>query len=308
MRHFFNVYARVLTILYIPISYFCSMSYFNRGSGPQTQPIVKNLIIINVLMVLAQTALATKNIDLGEYLGLHYWQSPKFRWWQIFTHMFMHGSANDIGLTVQHIFFNMFGLWMFGNMLERIWGPKRFLLFYLVCGLGAALCHMGVLTFEFNRLFNELQVYQQHPGYNEFAAFLSKHGLQMGDTILDHTEEMQKLLTIKDTPQFINETIDIIHRYYLSALNTNMVGASGAVFGILFGFAYLFPNTELYIMFIPIPVKAKWAVTGYAAIELFSGIGAVKGDNIAHFAHLGGMLFAFILLSIWKRTNRNDFY
>jgi membrane associated rhomboid family serine protease len=280
------------------------MSYSDSGSSQRLPPVVKNIIIINVIMVLAQFALynTAAHIDLDKYLALHYWSSPDFRWWQLLTHMFMHGSPDNIGLTFEHIFFNMFGLWMFGGLLENIWGAKRFLIFYLVCGLGAGFCHMGILTYEFTSFHNAFVAYQQHPTFVEFAHFVRQQNFPIRPEFLSEWGKHQ------DCSDCAAITIRTINDYYRSMIDVSMVGASGAIFGVLFAFAYLFPNTELYIMFIPIPVKAKWAVTGYAVIELFSGIGHIKGDNVAHFAHLGGMLFAFILLSIWQKNKRKEFY
>ncbi len=296
-------YSVVLTIIYRVNSYFCSMSSFNMGSGPGMPPAVKNIIIINVIMVLAQFALIRGGINLDDTLALHYWSSPDFRWWQLLTHMFMHGSPDNLQLTIEHIFFNMFGLFMFGSMLENIWGSKRFLIFYLICGLGAGFCHMGVLSYEFTSFHHAFVEYQQHPTLTEFTRFLSSHGIEMAkpEFLSNWSSEPKSAL-------YSAASIKILQAAYLQMTDITMVGASGAIFGVIFAFAYLFPNTEMYLMFIPIPIKAKWMVTGYAVVELFSGVGHVKGDNVAHFAHLGGMLFAFILLTIWKRTNRNDFY
>ncbi|HEY0068092.1 MAG TPA: rhomboid family intramembrane serine protease, partial [Flavisolibacter sp.] len=156
-----------------------------------------------------------------------------FEPYQLATHMFTHGD-------MMHILFNMFGLWMFGKMLENVWGPKRFLLFYFICGVGAAVAHLAV--------------------------------------------------------------------QYFMGTGAPAVGASGAVMGILVAFAYLFPNTELFIMLIPIPVKAKWAVLGMVLYDLLGGVGQVTGDNIAHFAHLGGAATGFILVLIWNKSNRRGFY
>jgi membrane associated rhomboid family serine protease len=168
--------------------------------------------------------------------------------------MFAHGP-------IYHILFNMFALWMFGRILENVWGPKKFLLFYLVCGIGAAACHLIIQYFRCEEL---LHMFQANP--------------------MD--------------PKISN---------LLGALST-AVGASGAIMGLLAAFAYLFPNTELYIMFIPVPIKAKWVVIGMAAIDLFGGVANLNGDNVAHFAHLGGALTGFILVLIWNKTNRRTFY
>ena len=276
----------------------------NFGNQLSVPVIVKNIIIINVIMVLAQFSLISIHIDLSDHLALHHWLSPQFRWWQFFTYMFMHGSPYDIGGTIAHIFFNMYGLFMFGSILENMWGPKRFLTFYLICGLGAGLCHLGVMGVEFSWLQGAYTKYQQNPGLSGFLTFVK-------EAHLSGNGAMKQIVSFwQANPECSNcasESVTYINEYYSAMLNTGVVGASGAIFGILFAFAYLFPSTELYIMFIPVPIKAKWAVAGYAAIELFSGVGRFQGDNVAHFAHLGGMLFAFIILKVWQR-NRNSFY
>ena len=278
------------------------MNSYGQGRFPSIPFVIKNIIIINVIMVVIQYLLGLRGINLGDYLGLHYWGSPQFRWWQFFTHMFMHGDPFDVGLTIQHIFFNMFGLYMFGTVLENLWGPKRFLIFYLICGFGAALCYLGTLSIQFSIFHNAFLAYQQHPTFEEFAHFTRSHNMMIDPRFLTEWG------ADKSNPEYATETIKFLNARYTEMQNVPMVGASGAIFGVSFGFAYLFPNTELYIMFIPIPIKAKWAIAGYAAIELFSGVSAFKGDNVAHFAHLGGMLFAFILLRIWNKNNRKHFY
>jgi membrane associated rhomboid family serine protease len=240
--------------------------YYRPNNFP---PIVKNLIIINVLIWIAQQMFDAK-YHLTEKLALYpimpkalkeiVLRSPGFedyfgfQPYQIATHMFTHGP-------VYHILFNMFALWMFGRILENVWGPKRFLLFYLVCGVGAAACHLLMQYFRCEHL---LEVVMANPA----------------DPRIAHLQ---------------------------GALST-AVGASGAIMGLLAAFAYLFPNTELYIMFIPVPIKAKWAVIGMAAIDLFGGVVDLSGDNIAHFAHLGGAITGFILVVIWNKTNRKTFY
>lgn len=265
------------------------MANFRIGGISQPPTIVKNIIIINVLVFLLQQALGSRDIDVNAVLALHYWQSPLFKWWQLITHMFMHGS-------LAHIFFNMFALWMFGSVLENMLGPKKFVMFYLICGLGAALCHLTVLTIQFSQFHSAFIEYQQHPTLAEYAKFLQKAKV---------TErgfgEVLKLWS--DNPGCSDcamATIRGINEKYMLMINEATVGASGAVFGLLFAFGYLLPNAELMLLFPPIPIKAKWFVTGYAVIELFLGIQNSASDNIAHFAHLGGMLFAFILLRVWK--------
>jgi len=238
-------------------------------------PVVKNLIIINVLMFIATYIMSLRGIDLNNILGLHYIQSSEFRPYQLVTHMFMHAEIKNGG--IWHIFFNMFALWMFGRILESVWGPKRFFIFYFVTGLGAAILHSFVSYVEFQYI----------------AAKMSPENVQMvlsqGTEILNQGKNFIDPLSAKLNFQ----------------LNGNSVGASGAVFGILLGFGMLFPNTELMLLFPPIPIKAKYFVAGYGAIELFSGIVPHSGDNVAHFAHLGGMLFGFILIKYWNKKTTN---
>lgn len=276
------------------------MANFGLGRFPPLPVVVKNIIIINVIVVAIQTVLGMRGIDLGDYMALHYFTSSHFGWWQFFTYMFMHGSPGDFGGTLSHIFFNMFGLYMFGTVLENRWGPKRFLTFYLICGLGAGLCHLGVMGIEIASFNNTFVHYQQHPTLNEFSEILRHNGLSANDLLIKEWSQNP------NCSECVTASIQGLHHFATTDLvNNGVVGASGALFGVLFAFGYLFPNVELYIMLIPIPVKAKWAVAGYAAIELFSGLGRFKGDNVAHFAHLGGMLFGFIVLSIWKRSRNN---
>ena len=218
--------------------------------------IIKNLLIINGLIFLAQITIG-KQINLEDTFALHTWQSQLFKPWQFFTHMFMHGNF-------YHILGNMFALWMFGSILENVWGPQRFLIFYIVCGLGAALCHMGVLYYETEhtiRLFNGLGFEQQQ----------------------------------------------VYRDGFLARINEATLGASGAVFGCLAAFGYLFPNTYIYVYYL-IPLKAKWFVMIYAGIELTQAIQNSAGDNVAHVAHLGGALVGIILVYFWNKSNKKTFY
>lgn len=197
--------------------------------------ITRNIIGINILMFIMTLVLGDQAY---EYFALFNYKSDYFSGWQIITHMFMHGGFS-------HILFNMFGVYMFGSKLEQMWGAKRYLNFYIITGLGAALIHTLVQDYEI-------------------------------------------------TKGLVN-------------INQPTVGASGALFGVLVAFAMYWPNTELYLMFIPVAIKAKYAVIGYAAFELFAGIGGFQA-GIAHFAHLGGALFGFLLVTYWNRTNRKTLY
>ena len=230
-----------------------------RYTRPDTlPPIVKNLIFINVLFFLATEFLFR---DIGDFglrgvFGLWPVNHENFRPYQIFTHMFTHAGF-------MHIFFNMFSLWMFGRMLENIWGPKKFLLFYLICGIGAAVAHMSVAYFEYKPILEALD-FAKATGQAEYVE-------------------------------------------HLQSFAGYAVGASGAVMGVLVGFAYLFPNTELMLLFPPIPIKAKWLILGLVAFDLFGGLGQTS-DGIAHWAHLGGAAMGFILVFIWNKTNNKTFY
>lgn len=229
------------------------------GSFP---PVVKNLIIINVLVYLAQLVFDSE-YHLTDYLALSPVDSPDFKPYQILTHMFTHSQTMPF-----HIIFNMFTLWMFGRVLENVWGSRKFLLFYLACGIGAAACHLLV----------------QHLRYDP---------------------EVVKQLNIAFYSGNKEATVYWVEK---AGFLAPAVGASGAIMGVMAGFAYLFPNTELFIVLIPFPIKAKWAVLGLAAIDLFSGAANFYGDNIAHFAHLGGAITGFIIVLIWNKTNRRTFY
>ena len=235
-------------------------------------PVIKNLLIINVLVFLADQVISMRlGIDIGNWLALHNFKSEFFGPIQLVTYMFMHGN-------VTHIFFNMFALVMFGRVLEQVWGGKRFLIFYLVTGIGAALCQMCVMAIDTHMLMSSLSP--------ETVDAVMKNGydiLMQGKNYADPTLGRLNLV-----------------------LNTPTVGASGAVFGVLLAFGMMFPNVQLMLIFPPIPIKAKWFVLGYGLIELMAIIVPAANDNVAHFAHLGGMLFGFLLIRYWnKRIDTN---
>ncbi|HTN45179.1 MAG TPA: rhomboid family intramembrane serine protease [Flavipsychrobacter sp.] len=289
------------------------MTQLSPGRFNILPPIVKNLIIINSLMVLLQFVLAKFGIDLADYLGLHYWKSELFRPWQFITHLFMHGSAFNVEATIMHLASNMFALWVFGSVLENYWGEKKFLTFYILCGIGAAMCHLGVLHYGFYKVEEAYQIYQQNPTLDRFQLFLDQH---IPKALPNPTRINNLLVSWNNDPGSIrmsNESIRWVHDYlygytyngaHVSGIfDEATVGASGAVFGILFAFGYLFPNTLLYLYFF-VPVKAKWVVAAYAVFELVAGFRNTAGDNVAHFAHLGGMLVAFIILKIWYKKRK----
>jgi membrane associated rhomboid family serine protease len=289
--------------------------YDSRPSGFQViPPIVKNLIIINVILAIAQHVLmGSFNIDLADYLGLHYLRSNLFQPWQLLTHQFMHGDAHDVQATILHLLSNMFALWMFGSVLENRWGPKRFLIFYLICGFGAAACHLGVLSLQYEPVVDSYNAYLANPTLAQFELFIRHHPPRGVDSrILDRISSVYEAWSNspgdmsypKYSGQFLHEYIygsrDASGAHVAGFLDEATVGASGAVFGVLFAFGYLFPNLRLMLLFPPIPIKAKWFILFYGLFELISGLQNSAGDNVAHFAHLGGMLFAFLLLRIWK--------
>jgi membrane associated rhomboid family serine protease len=234
--------------------------------------VVKNLLIINILALLASFVFQSSlNIDLNRLFGLFYYQSDSFRPYQIVTHMFMHG-----GLT--HLFFNMFALWMFGRVLESVWGGKRFFIYFFVTGLGAAFLHTVVNFIEVQSLMAKLSPEQIAIVKADGAALWARQ------------------------QNYVDTGMAALNR----ALNIPTVGASGAVFGVLLAFGMLFPNTQLMLIFPPIPIKAKYFVIIYGVIELYLGL-TKPGSNIAHFAHLGGMLFGFLLIKYWNKRSKNFF-
>lgn len=219
-------------------------SYENRGGFMSRVPVaVKNIIIINILVMIMTYLNETLMV---EKFALFYPTSPFFHWWQPVTHMFMHGGF-------WHILFNMYTLYIFGSTLERVWGPKKFLIFYFVTGIGASAIHTGVEWIQMQNWITQAAEGSQ-------SALVSIHQLKMTPTL----------------------------------------GASGAIYGVLMGYALLYPDSMLVLFFPPIPIKAKWMVLIFAAIELVTGVTGT-GGGIAHFAHLGGLIFGFILIRFWKK-------
>lgn len=216
-------------------------------------PITKNLLIINVLCYFGMIVARRYGIDLDSMLGLHFFLASDFKLYQFITYMFMHAN-------LEHIFFNMFAVWMFGRTLEQVMGPKRFLTYYMVCGIGAG-------------------IVQELVQYALYATELVRYdSVDIGTGIIPMAE-------------------------YLNMMRT--VGASGAVYGILLAFGMMFPNSQMYVFPIPFPIKAKFFVIGYAVIELLLGLSR-PGDGIAHFAHLGGMVFGLLLIMYWRKKSKNN--
>lgn len=284
------------------------MSEFRPGRFQMLPLVIKNLLIINGLVFLAQVTLQDiLGVDLTDMFGLHYWGSELFRPHQFVTHLFMHGGW-------WHLISNMFALWMFGSILENRWGPKRFLVFYIVCGLGAALCHMGVITYDNVRLANAVEHFNVNPSFGAFSDIVDRFGIgsyrfRLGPddfTLRDFRDSWSTLPP--ESFEMVRQSKHLLSEAFEYYRNIPTVGASGAVFGVLFAFGYLFPNSYLFILPIPFPIKAKYFVGGYILMELYLGFKNSVGDNVAHFAHLGGVLFAYILLKIWNKRNRKTFY
>lgn len=234
------------------------MTDFRLGGSQVIPPVIKNLIILNVIVFLLQFTMERSGTHLMEnYFALHDIRSDFFKPHQVVTYMFLHGGF-------WHIFWNMLILWMFGSILENYWGPKRFLTFYIVCGIGAAILHLIVLYQELTPYWQELSSYSIHEQLSYRAAFGAP-------------------------------------------INNATLGASGAIFGCMVAFGLLFPNSLIYIYAL-IPVKAKWAVLAYVIYELFLGVQNNAGDNVAHWAHLGGGLVGLLLVFYWRKTDRRKFY
>ncbi len=239
----------------------------NRGSFIDSiPPVTRHLLIINLLMWLATVVLQrTGRLDLVQYLGLHFWQAGLFNPVQVFTYMFMHDPSS-----FAHVFFNMFSLWMFGTTLERVLGAKRYIFYYVSCGLGAAL--IQEVTWQLTWHDSMVQTLAQ---LNQMTPAQVVEALNAGNVVPGLVEQYQNSMVT--------------------------IGASGAVFGILLAFGMIFPNMKMYIIPFPFPIKAKWMVIGYGAVELFFGLHGVM-SGVAHFAHLGGMIAGFFIILYWKRT------
>lgn len=244
--------------------------FHNRLSGfaASIPPVTKNLIIINLIIWVVEAVFPRFSTTIVNVLGLHFISASHFNPAQIVTYLFIHDPGTPF-----HVFFNMFTLWMFGSLLERIWGSRRFFVFYFVCGIGAALVQEGVWALTW---------------MNDYIDAIAR---QNGITFAHMKEVVEQALAAGD-PGFTSA---------IASFKNMMVtiGASGAVFGIILGFAFVFPDRPLYLFFIPVPIKAKYMMIGYGVIEFFLGVAGK--DMVAHFAHLGGMLFALVILLYWKK-------
>ena len=270
---FFSECVKILNFFLLLWPVLIAKKMDSRGFNTYTNipAVTKNLLIINVLFWFATLYMSAK-MDLTGMLGLHYPASKAFRLYQLVTYMFMHASF-------MHIFFNMFAVYMFGRIIESVWGSKRFFTYYMITGIGAGVVNIIVAYLRIKSIESNLDV--------ETVAMVYREGLDI----------------IRQEKQYV----DPVLRQLNMLINSTTVGASGAVFGILLAFGMMFPNMPLYIIPIPFPIKAKYLVTFYGFIELFAGIANFSFDNIAHFAHLGGMLFGLIMVLYWRKKDRaND--
>jgi hypothetical protein len=228
-------------------------------------PVVKNLLIINILVWFFMAIIPAADQGLNKYLALYYFSSPAFQPYQLFTYMFLHGNF-------MHLFFNMFALFIFGKTIEMAMGSARFLFYYVTCGICAALVQMGVFAIYIHNL----------------------EGIMPADVVQQVVEQGYGIL--QRGYNYTDPDCAALNAF----INTPMVGASGAIYGVLLAFGFLFPNIPVYLFFIPVPIKSKWLIIGYFVIELLYGVSG-SADGVAHFAHLGGMIFGFLILLYWRK-------
>jgi membrane associated rhomboid family serine protease len=268
--------------------------------------VTKNILIINVVFFLLTIALqSTQNIDLAKYLGLHYPTAPDFKPHQFVTYIFMHGSFS-------HILFNMLAVYIFGQVLEQVWGPKRYLIFYILTGFGAALAQYIVIYFSAGPLVDSIQAVQNNLSPTTFEELFASPRFQRSvsdDFVFEFNSFIKQynLALQENQGRAMSLASQFLLDYKNQYLNSHVVvGASGSLFGLLGAFGMIFPNRMLYLYFL-FPVKAKWLVIGYGAIELFSGLRNNPGDNVAHFAHIGGLVVGIIIVLIWRK-DKQHFY
>ncbi len=257
-----------------------------------TTPIVLNLIIINVLVYISGSFLG---IGANEILSLHYVGVGEFNPIQFFTYMFVHGSG-------MHIFNNMLGLFFFGPVLERHWGAKKFLIYYIVSGVGAGILYSAYIYYDVTLVKEAVNAYISHPDPEAFANFLNKNA---HDIYLKNYSFINAFAKDPQNSTYITESVEYAKSIYIAKSNTTMVGASGALYAVLLGVGIIFPYMEVFLLFPPLPLKMMYLVIFYGLTSVYGMVQNQSGDNVAHFAHLSGMIVGFILLKIWgeKRAN-----
>ena len=255
----------------------------------QLTPAAKNILIINGIIFILSDFVGLKSYII-ESFGMRYFHSENFQPYQILTYMWVHGGFG-------HLFSNMFSVLIFAPILERVWGSKKFLIYYLATGIGAGILYSGINYYENYSFEVKVKSYEQNPSPESFRKLVLNNSSEYYSQLYDFIDSYEQ------NPSNSNDNLSIAYANDLLKVKSDvpMVGASGAVFGILLAFAMLFPNMELMLLFFPIPVKAKYLVLVYGIYELWSEINRMPGDNVAHFAHLGGMLIGYLILKYWKR-------
>lgn len=280
------------------------MSYqeYRPSSFNLLPPVIKNLLIINGLLWLAETVFTDRlGFSFNSQFGLYYPLSQLFNPFQYVSYIFLHGNF-------MHVFSNMFALWMFGTVLENFWGPKRFLTYFFITGIGAGLVQTGATWYELNQIHKSIELYAAAPNVMDFANLYHKYGGYFGTEFSSQMDLfIQDWGMNADNSEYAQASIQYTQYFIDARMNIPTVGASGSVFGVLLAFGMLFPNTMIYVYF-AIPIKAKYFVILYGLFELFAGFSNNPGDNVAHFAHLGGMFFGFFLIRFWNKKDRRNFY
>lgn len=268
----------------------------------KSSQIVKYLVIANVLIFAIQVILQNYfDIEIDEWFALYNFKSEKFNLYQLVTHMFLHANFT-------HLFFNMLVLWMFGSALEQVWSPKKFLYYYFFTGVGAALLHLGINMYTNHKLADDINTYKSTPGLSAFKNLIDE---EIGLDNLKQNQDSPLLNRLNgfittwkanpDSEQYTQASIEFTGVYEQLVIDRPSVGASGAIFGILLAFGMLFPNVLIYVYFL-FPIKAKYFVVIMGIIELYMGL-STQNSSVANFAHLGGMLFGFILMKIWREKS-----
>ncbi|MEC7894948.1 MAG: rhomboid family intramembrane serine protease [Bacteroidota bacterium] len=255
----------------------------------QLTPAAKNILIINGIIYILSDFIGLRSYII-ENFGMRYFHSENFQPYQILTYMWVHGGFG-------HLFGNMFSVLVFAPILERVWGSKKFLIYYLITGIGAGILYSGINYYENYSFEIKVKSYEENPSPESFRKLVLNNSSEYYNQLYDFIDSYEQ------NPSNSNDNLSIAYANDLLKVKSDvpMVGASGAVFGILLAFAMLFPNMELMLLFFPIPVKAKYVVLVYGIYELWSEINRMPGDNVAHFAHLGGMLIGYLILKYWKR-------
>ncbi len=259
-------------------------------------PMVKYILIINVVILIVQSFLS---LPFSDWFGLRVIFAEDFKPFQFVTYMWVHGG-------MWHLFGNMFAVFIFGPLLEQFWGSKKFLTFYLICGIGAGVLFGIADFFEKYDLKQDTEAYMQDPNPESFQIFILDHRVSQR-AVEELADFADRYFENPNNTNLVAQSKSYVQQIYDLYSNIPMVGASGAVFGILMAFGMLFPNTQLMLLFPPIPVKAKYVVLFYGLYEVYAEFSRTPGDNIAHLAHLGGMLIAFIIIKYWQKKS-NRFY